>query len=135
MSDSPPPSASSSAGDIAPGAAPCYTRRRSDPAFAAAWDRAKARAAARLVALGMKQVRGLSPGIEPVADITDAIWLLREHKSQRAGMKRRGWRPAPLPSPEEVRASILRKIDAIVRGRAKGYLPIGALIRVKEDSG
>ncbi len=42
-----------------------YTRRRKDPGFAAAWDRAKARAAARLAAAGMKPVRGLPPGIEP----------------------------------------------------------------------
>ncbi len=213
-----------------------YTRRRKDPGFAAAWDKAKARAAARLAAAGLKPVRGLSPGIEPgdwsrargdaglvvrgghgftpprmqrprrwgwsadkervflqtladtcnvsaagraigmtlpslyqrrkqghhfakawdgaldnglvaleakliqaccdlfegnapppcfvpgdapVIGITDAILLVSEHKKQRAGTKRRGWRPAPLPPIEQVQAEILRKVAALRRSRGE----------------
>jgi hypothetical protein len=45
-----------------------YVLRRADPDFAAAWERAKARAAARLAAAGLKPVRGLPPGVDPVGD-------------------------------------------------------------------
>ncbi len=46
----------------------CYTRRRADPGFAAAWERAKARAAERLRATELKPVRGLPPGVTPGGD-------------------------------------------------------------------
>ena len=46
----------------------CYSRRRGDPGFAAAWDRAKARAAARLRALGLKPLRSVPPGLSHDGD-------------------------------------------------------------------
>lgn len=102
-----------------------YRRRKSDHHFAAAWDGALdnglAALEAKLIMACCDLLEGNAPppcfvpGEGPVVDIASAIWLVSEHKKQRAGTKRRGWTPAPLPSIEYVQAEILRKAAALRR--------------------
>lgn len=105
-----------------------YTHRRRWPAFAAAWDKVLAEAYAALETALMQNGANLfsTPDYVPetvIRDmrVDDAIHLLHMQKNKVLGIGKppgRKWRPAGPPKLEEVRASILRKVEAIVRARA-----------------
>lgn len=119
-----------------------YKRRARWPGFAAEWDAAVAqgyaRLEARLVELATDSLRapddgdGDGDGDEaaaapggPAMTVSEAMNLLRLHRaSVRGGAPQDyGWRRGA-PDPEAMRASILRKIDAIERAeqrRADGF--------------
>jgi hypothetical protein len=119
-----------------------YRRRRLWPAFAEAWAAAVGQGYVELEALLVERATASLAGVavvpeveraaaddaserdgpvvrlEPVAmTIDQAMALLRQHRAEVRGGKpqRYGWRRRA-PDLEEVKASILRKIDAIERG-------------------
>ena len=107
-----------------------YRRRRTDPAFAARWQAALEQGYARLemalVQRANETLAGDLPDPEmPFPDMTvrDAINILQLHRPAVKGEGRRpGWRGRPR-SLDEVRASILTKLEAIEAARRAGKLP------------
>jgi hypothetical protein len=102
-----------------------YARRRKWPAFAAAWDEAKAEGYARieLLLLHAATVTLDPPAVpivpEPPAMTCDqAMNLLKLHRASQHGgaPKRYAWR-AQEPDIEDVRAEVLRKVAALERAR------------------
>lgn len=94
-----------------------YNRRRTYPEFAALWAAAEAEAKARIPALlSAATIASLDPEVEgedlPKVNVDQAIAIARlKCGDGAAGRRRRGARPErPI---EEVRASIMRKLDAI----------------------
>jgi hypothetical protein len=103
-----------------------YNRRRQWPAFAAAWDAAKAEGYVRLeMALIHAANATLDPepeveeaGEAPEVSVAEAMNLLKLHRASQQGgrAQRYGWR-RQAPDIEEVRAEILRRVAAIKRAR------------------
>jgi hypothetical protein len=99
-----------------------YRRRRIDPAFMARWDAALGQGYAHLEALMVQRAievfEGFAPDPEapariPEVSVQDALILLGHHRRKMEGgpRSRREWaRPRSL---DEVRDSILRKLEAI----------------------
>jgi hypothetical protein len=107
-----------------------YTRRRNDAAFMQRWDAALAHGYAHLEALMVQRAIEVFEGFAPDPDapvripevsVQDALILLGHHRRRIEGgpRSRREWaRPRSL---DEVRDSILRKLEAIeVARRAQG---------------
>lgn len=107
-----------------------YRRRRTDAAFAALWQAALDQGVARLdmasVRRAIEVLEGRLPDPDaPLPDMTarDAIAILQLHRPSVSGAgNRRGWRGRPR-SLEEVRGSILAKLEAIETARRAGKLP------------
>ena len=107
-----------------------YNRRRRWPAFAAAWDEAKAEGYERLeMALICAATATLDPepAVEarpeafagPEMSVDQAMKLWFHHNGGKGGRAPRyGWRRRE-PDIEEVRAEILRKVAAMERARAR----------------
>lgn len=104
-----------------------YKRRREDPAFAARWQAAKEQGYVRLeMLLVQRAIEGLEGHLPdpdtPFPDMTvkDAIAILQLHRAAVTGGGGRhpGWRARPR-SLEEMRASILTKLEAIEAARAR----------------
>jgi hypothetical protein len=103
-----------------------YARRRRDPGFALRWDSALAQGYVRIEALlidNAEQALAARPPDpdSPILPMTarDAILLLRLHQSRVTGT---GRSPAWLPRPralDELRGSILAKLAAFDRARAR----------------
>jgi hypothetical protein len=105
-----------------------YNRRRQWPAFARAWDEAKAEGYVRLEMLLLDAATStLDPAAEeearedlyqgPEMSVEQAMKLFFHRAGQEGGKARRyGWRRQE-PDIEEVRAEILRKVEAIERAR------------------
>ncbi len=99
-----------------------YRRRHQWPAFRDAWDMAKANAVDRLEFLLIDTATNfLDPPEVPVPDLIpvtfdQAMRLVdRAQETNRRGQKKRnGWRRQPR-NPDEIRASILHKLDVIER--------------------
>jgi hypothetical protein len=99
-----------------------YMRRRNDPTFMQRWDAALAQGYAHLEALMVQRAievfEGFAPDPEapariPEVSVQDALILLGHHRRKIEGgpRSRREWaRPRSL---DEVRESILRKLEAI----------------------
>lgn len=108
--------------------ASAYVRRAKWPGFAERWKAALENGYVRLeFAMIEHACNTFEPVIEfepdlpmPPMGVDDALQVLRLHRPAVRGVGRplRQWQK--MPSEAEVRASILRKIDAIVRGRAAG---------------
>lgn len=98
----------------------CYKRRRSDPGFAKRWDTALEQGAARIRALllqrAIEALEGFAPDPDtPIPNMTvkEALSVLAAHDRRISGgpRSRREWaRPRSL---DEMRDSILRKLEAI----------------------
>lgn len=105
-----------------------YARRSKWPGFAERWKAALENGYVRLeFAMIEHACNTFEPVIEfepdlpmPPMGVDDALQVLRLHRHSVRGVGRplRQWQK--MPSEEEVRASILRKVDAITRGRAAG---------------
>jgi hypothetical protein len=104
-----------------------YARRRKDAAFAERWDAALAQGYAHIEALLVQRSIEVLEGVEPdpatpiiIRDMTvkDALMLLGHHRRVVQGFplkSRQRWqRPVPI---EEVRADILRKVEAMERAQ------------------
>lgn len=107
-----------------------YRRRRDDPLFAGRWQAALEQGYLRLEMALVRRANELLEGNlgddiadpdVPFADMTvrDAIAILQLHRAaaKREGARLPGWRARPRPL-EEMRASILRKLEAIEAQRA-----------------
>lgn len=102
-----------------------YRRRRTDPAFAARWNEAMRQGVARIQLLLVRgaeaALEGRAPDAEsplPPMSVADAIAVVRMHGEGQGGARRhRDWHARPRDL-DEVRASILRKLDAIERAEA-----------------
>jgi hypothetical protein len=111
-----------------------YRRRRKDPVFAAKWRDARQQGVARLDLLLIRAaeaaLEGRAPDAEspfPKMSVADAIAIVRMYREEEGegGRRRREWHARPREL-DEVRASILRKLDAIERAaapHAKGEAP------------
>lgn len=120
--------AAEAAGVSASGA---WLRRRRMPDFAQAWAEAVEDGHARIELLLMErgaemlggddeEDRGGDGAARAAFDPQIAMWLLKRQDQRRAGTVRRGraWeREVPI---EEVRASIMRKVEAMARANARG---------------
>jgi hypothetical protein len=103
-----------------------YARRRRDPGFAQRWDSALAQGYVRIEALLIEQAERALDGRPPDPDspilamtARDAILLLRLHQSRVTGTGRSpGWLPRPRAL-DELRGSILAKLAAFDRARAR----------------
>lgn len=104
-----------------------YRRRRTDPAFAARWRVALVQGFHRLEELLLQRATEMLEGVAPDPDtpmppvnFRDAMTLLAQHRATVAGApiegKSRRARVRPL---EEVRASILAKLEAIEAKRLR----------------
>jgi hypothetical protein len=106
-----------------------YRRRRNDAAFAQRWDAALAQGYTHLESLLLRRACDAMEGVAPdpaaavrIPEVTvrDALTILGHHRRRIEGgprSRRELMRERPI---EEVRASILRKIEAIERaGRAE----------------
>lgn len=102
-----------------------YARRKQWPAFAAAWDAAKAEGYVRLeMALLHAATATLDPepefeaGEPPEVSVAEALNLLRLHRASVAGgaAQRYAWRQRE-PDIEEVRAEVLRRVAAMEKAR------------------
>lgn len=97
-----------------------YNRRRADPGFAARWQAALEQGYARIEILLVQRasdaLEGFAPDPEtaiPEMTVKDALAILGLHRAAVKGEGRRpGWRPRPR-SLDEVRDSILTKLEAI----------------------
>ena len=97
-----------------------YRRRRKDPAFAQRWQAALEQGYARIEALLLRRAEEALEGFAPDPDlpipamsIKDALAILGHHRAavERGPRSRRQWaRPRSL---DEVRDSILRKLEAV----------------------
>ena len=104
-----------------------YRRRMHWPSFAAAWEQSLAQGFARLEvqlvelatdSLRVGEIAGDAPA--PAMSVDQALNLLRLHRaSVRGGAPQRYDARALPPDPEAVRASILRKIEAVERATAR----------------
>ena len=118
-------------------AAGFYARRRRDDGFRMAWDAALESGRARLESLLLaRAIRRFDPEIEDAIDggaidgdrallsdappmsVDEAMRLLAMARGKPAGHGREAWRR--IPSMDEVRDSILRKLEAIERHGARG---------------
>jgi hypothetical protein len=106
--------------------ASAYVRRQRWPAFAARWDAAVKTGYAQLEAGPVLAACNLFSTEEtvdagPIREMTaaQAIHLLHMHKNQLHGFVKRPGRRERIPDIEDVRASILRKIEAIERYDAR----------------
>jgi hypothetical protein len=103
-----------------------YARRRRDPGFARRWDEALALGYVRIESLLVEQAERALDGRPPDPDspiltmtARDAILLLRLHQSRVTGTGRSpGWLPRPRAL-DELRGSILAKLAAFDRARAR----------------
>jgi hypothetical protein len=103
-----------------------YARRRRDPGFARRWDSALALGYVRIESLLVEQAERALEGRPPDPDspippmtARDAILLLRLHQSRVTGTGRSpGWLPRPRAL-DELRGSILAKLAAFDRARAR----------------
>jgi len=102
-----------------------YNRRKLWPAFAAAWDAAKAEGYVRLEMLLIHAATATldpEPDVEagdaPEMTVEQAMNLFRLHRASQQGgpAQRYGWRMQE-PDIEDVRAEILRKIAALDKAR------------------
>jgi hypothetical protein len=103
-----------------------YNRRRLWPAFAAAWDEAKAEGYARIEMLLIHAATSTldpAPAPEdvqeaPIMSVEQAMNLFKLHRASQQGGKpqRYAWRRQE-PDIEDVRAEILRKVAAMERAR------------------
>lgn len=104
-----------------------YTRRRREPAFFAAWAEAVRGGYLDVEALLIENAKTVLGGGEPAAEdgerrltgemsVADAINILKLHRASVKGgaPQRYDWR-AQEPDIEEVRAEILRKVEAMER--------------------
>lgn len=98
-----------------------YRRRRTDPAFAGRWQAAKQQAYVRiemaLIQRALEALEGREPDPDtpmPAMTVREAIEILKLNRASVEGRPARypGWRARPR-SIEEMRASILRKLQAI----------------------
>ncbi len=101
-----------------------YARARRDPDFAARMDAARAQGYARVDELLGKAAEDFLSGKPPDPDsplkgmtVQDAIAILKLHRASRTGEGRRPAWPARPRSMDEMRDSILRKLEAIERKR------------------
>lgn len=108
-----------------------YKRRRTDPAFAAAWqatlEQAYLRIEMLLVQRAIEVLEGhIADPDAPFPDMTvkDAIAILQLHRAsvKGGGARAPGWRARPR-SLDEMRASILTKFEAIEAQRLSGEQP------------
>jgi hypothetical protein len=109
-----------------------YARKRLWPAFAAAWDEAKAEGFERLELLLIHAATTtLDPepspeaaGEPPLMSVDQALNLYKLHRASQHGGKpqRYAWRQQ-LPDIEEVRAAILRKVAAMERAEKREMQP------------
>ncbi len=107
-----------------------YNRRRTDPGFAASWQAALEQGYARIEMLLVQRAAEVLEGFAPDPDapfpamtVADAIRIVQLHRgAAKEGVRTRRWRRRPR-SLDEVRASILRKLDAIEAARRAGKLP------------
>ena len=102
-----------------------YVRRLNQPQFAARWAQAMELGYTRLECLALAAGTSALTGVPLAADhpmpavtMADVLNLLKLHRAQvRGGPDQRyGWR-TKLPSIEDVDAEILRRVEAIERGR------------------
>jgi hypothetical protein len=103
-----------------------YKRRRRDPGFAQRWsaalDQGYARIEAMLVQRAVEALEGYAPDPDtpiPAMTVRDALAILGHHRAavERGPRSRRQWaRPRSL---DEVRDSILRKLEAVAPARTE----------------
>lgn len=104
-----------------------YRQRRSRADFAAKWQAALEQGYARLEMALLRSAADTMEGIafdsdRPIPPMSPetALAVLRHHRPSVTGEgKKSGWR-APAKRLDEVRASIMRKLDAIERGEESG---------------
>lgn len=103
-----------------------WERRRLCPAFAKAWDAAKAEAIDRMEMLLIEEGTNLLRAEDAARrDPQLAMWLLKRRDAEAAGTLKRG-RGVPAPRRiEDVRESILGKLSAMARHREKEQLAQG----------
>lgn len=102
-----------------------YRRRRNDPRFAERWQTARQQGVARLDLLLIRgaeaALEGRDPDCEsplPPMTVADAIAIVKMYGEKPDGERRhRDWQARPREL-EEVRASILRKLEAVERACA-----------------
>lgn len=106
--------------------ASAYNRRHRLTAFAAHWDQALQIGSWRLQAALLQSCCNMMDGVEVDADapippmtVDEAIRYVGLHRRQLAGFKHRRWHKDwyKLPDIDEVRASIVRKVEVIKRHR------------------
>jgi len=101
-----------------------YKRRRHDPAFAERWQAALEQGYARIEMLLVQRATDALEGIAPDPDtplaemsVRDAVTILQLHRASVKGEGRApGWRARPR-SLDEMRDSILAKLEAIAPAR------------------
>lgn len=101
-----------------------YKRRDRDPDFAERWRRTVVESYGEIEGIVLRTARDLLEGRTPPPEspiramtMADAIQLLKLYRGIVTGEgKRAGWRPVPRPL-DEVRDSILAKLEAIERWR------------------
>ncbi|MBA2920109.1 hypothetical protein GON01_00205 [Sphingomonas sp. MAH-20] len=103
-----------------------YRRRRKWPGFAERWDAALAQGYARLEAVMLANAADTMEGLPPDPDmpippmsVADALNLLRLHRAAVKGGSPQTYRHRKMKSLDDVRASIVRKLEAIERAGAK----------------
>jgi hypothetical protein len=109
-----------------------YKRRRRDPGFAARWLHARQQCVARLDLLLIRSAEAALEGRQPDAEapmppvsVAEAIAIVKMYGERAGGERRhRDWQARPREL-EEVRASILRKLEAIERA-SRGGAPLAA---------
>jgi hypothetical protein len=118
-----------------------YSRRRRDPGFAARWLHARQQCVARLDLLLIRSAEAALEGRQPDAEaplppvsVAEAIAIVKMYGERAGGERRhRDWRARPREL-EEVRASILRKLEAIERA-SRGGAPLPANDDPANDDG
>lgn len=112
-----------------------YRRRMQWPGFATEWqaclDQGIARIEMQLIELATDSLRSEAirgDGPAPALSVADALNLLKLHRAAVFGgpAQRYGMAQAKAPDMEKVRASILRKIEAIERAEARAARGEGA---------
>lgn len=109
-----------------------YRRRRIDPAFAERWRAALVRGFERLEELLLQRATEMLEGHQPDPDtpmppvnFRDAMTLLAQHRATVTGEPVQGkGRRARVRSLDEVRASILAKLEAIEAKRLRDVAPV-----------
>src|SRR4051812_28291089 len=109
-----------------------YNRRRRDSGFAARWLHARQQCVARLDLLLIRSAEAALEGRQPDAEaplapvsVAEAIAIVKMYGERVGGERRhRDWQARPREL-EEVRASILRKLEAIERA-SRGGAPLPA---------
>lgn len=103
-----------------------YRRRRKWPGFAERWDAALVQGYSRLEAVMLANAADTMEGLPPDPDVpippmsvADALNLLRLHRAAVKGGPAQDYKHRKKRSLDEVRASIVRKLEAIERSGAE----------------